>query len=66
MPPRLVVCRCCASGKPAFACCDVCEAREHPSNAAWDALCRSYYLDECDADDRARDAADDYRLGASA
>lgn len=56
MAARLVVCRCCATGRPAYAVCPVCEARqlereltrrghvarEHPSTDAWDQLIASY------------------------
>lgn len=73
--PRTVLCRC-DPDWPAIACCEVCEARqlesvltrrglvarEHPASDAWDALVAAYRLDEQDADDRARAAADDYRL----
>ena len=58
--PKLVVCRCCTTGKPAYACCPVCEARdlervlakrgqvarEHPSTDAWDRLVASYHRSE--------------------
>lgn len=81
MPPKLVVCRCCATGKLAFAACEVCEARDrqvalerrnhttptHPPADAWNQLVASYFADDARLDagdlaDRARDAADDYRL----
>jgi hypothetical protein len=81
VPPRLVVCRCCATGKPAYACCPVCEARqlevalerrglvarEHPADDAWGALVASYHrsLDERDGDDRARDAAQAHEMEAA-
>ena len=65
MTPRLVVCRCCATGKAAYACCTVCEA--HPASDAWDRLVASYHasLDELDADDRARDVAQAHELECS-
>lgn len=79
--PRVVPCRCCECGCVVYAVCDRCElrqleavlsrrgvvAREHPAEPAFEALVASYYsdADARDAVDRARDLADDYRLGAS-
>lgn len=78
MAKPLVVCRCDPKWL-AIACCDVCEARdrevvlerrrvEHVSSAAWNALVASYFdddprLDSLDLADRARDAADAWRMG---
>ncbi len=57
MAPRLTICRCCATGRPVYACCEVCEARqlervlekaghvarEHPSTDAWDRLVEAFH-----------------------
>lgn len=81
MTPQLVTCKCDPQW-PALAVCEACElaqlerilerrglvAREHPIRAAYDRLLGSYdpKAEAADADDRARDAADDHRLGRSA
>ena len=74
MTPRLVLCRCDSAWGPCFAVCPDCElawleerlaARlslrpDHPVQQAYVAL-----LDALDADDRARDLADAYRMAAA-
>ncbi len=67
MAPRLTICRCCATGRPVYACCPDCERKElhalllrrgqvqdNPLVVeAFAALVESYRLDACDATDRA-------------
>lgn len=78
MPPRTVVCHC-DPDWPAYSVCRRCElaqlhrvllrrgvVADNPIvAAAYDALAEAY-LDECDADDRAYDAAQAHELEQSA